>query len=291
MSVAFAWRSDGEAAPPPGIDAPAPGEHPWLATALPGRRRGRPLKRWRYVGVFCARAMVCVGDVHIGPARQTFWAIWDRERATLHQRTNLVRHGRVRLAPGRVAVDQDGVALELALDERPGIASICSHGATGYVWTRKQGGVGARGRLELPGRAAIEIDARAVIDDTAGYHARRTDWKWSAGVGAASDGTPLAWNLVAGVNDPLAGSERTIWIGADAAEAGPARFAEDLSSVAVAAGGELRFAAEATRSRRENLLLVRSDYEQPFGTFSGSLPGGVELREGFGVMERHSARW
>ena len=53
----------------------------------------------------------------------------------------------------------------------------------------------------------------------------------------------------------------------------------------------LRFAAEATRERRENLLLVRSFYRQPFGTFSGALPGGVALAEGYGVMEEHDVRW
>jgi hypothetical protein len=54
--------------------------------------------------------------------------------------------------------------------------------------------------------------------------------------------------------------------------------------------GGLRFAAEATRARRERYVLMSSDYEQPFGTFSGEL-GGEALREGFGVMERHAVRW
>ena len=48
---------------------------------------------------------------------------------------------------------------------------------------------------------------------------------------------------------------------------------------------------EPTRARREDLLLVASDYEQPFGTFTGELPVAGALREGWGVMERHSARW
>ena len=46
--------------------------------------------------------------------------------------------------------------------------------------------------------------------------------------------------------------------------------------------------AVATRARRENLLVVASDYEQPFGTFTGALPAGGALRAGYGVMERHS---
>jgi hypothetical protein len=30
---------------------------------------------------------------------------------------------------------------------------------------------------------------------------------------------------------------------------------------------------------------------QPFGAFSGELPGGIELAGARGVMERHFARW
>jgi len=40
-----------------------------------------------------------------------------------------------------------------------------------------------------------------------------------------------------------------------------------------------------------NLLIFRSDYRQPFGTFSGELPGGPRLSEGYGVMESHDVRW
>ena len=56
-------------------------------------------------------------------------------------------------------------------------------------------------------------------------------------------------------------------------------------------GGELHFRAEAERARRDDLKLFVSDYRQPFGTFSGTLPGGVELAEGYGVMEWHDVRW
>ena len=36
---------------------------------------------------------------------------------------------------------------------------------------------------------------------------------------------------------------------------------------------------------------VSSDYSAPFGTFSGTLPGGVELERGLGVIEHHRAVW
>jgi hypothetical protein len=69
------------------------------------------------------------------------------------------------------------------------------------------------------------------------------------------------------------------------------RFAEDLRTIVSDDGSELRFAPEAERSRRENLLLVRSDYRAPFGTFSGDLPGGIPLAHAVGVVEHHRARW
>ena len=71
-----------------------------------------------------------------------------------------------------------------------------------------------------------------------------------------------------------------------AAGGGPSTFADDLRSV-----DRLRFVPEAVRERRENLLLIRSSYRQPFGTFGGELPGGVALAEGYGVMEEHDAWW
>jgi len=54
---------------------------------------------------------------------------------------------------------------------------------------------------------------------------------------------------------------------------------------------DLRFEAEAERVRRDDLLLLASDYRQPFGSFAGTLPDGTELARGYGVMERHRARW
>jgi Protein of unknown function (DUF2804) len=251
--------------------------------AMPARRGLRPLKAWRYVGVYGPELMLCVASVRLGRARQGFWAVWDRRRRSLHERTTL-GSGRIVLEPGRVRVD-DRLKLDLWLEENAGVETVCPTGAH-YAWTRKQGGVYARGTIELAGYGRRELDSFAVIDDTAAYYERHTSWRWSAGVGSARDGRALAWNLVSGINDPPAGSERSVWIDGRPVEAPPARFAADLSAV-----DELRFTAEAVREHRANLLLVRSVYRQPFGTFSGELPGGIELAEGYGVMEEHDAWW
>ena len=270
---------------------------PLPPAAMPLQRGGRPRKRWRYVGVFGPELMACAALVQVGVARQSFWAVWERPggdgAGRLLERTRF-RRGGVRLAPGRLEVDDvaaDGtpVALALALAEVDGVETVCRHGRQ-YAWTRKQGGVAARGRVRVGGRERV-VDAHAVIDDSAGYHARRTAWRWCAGVGRAQDGRAVAWNLVAGINDPPRASERTVWVDGAPAEAAPATFAADLGRVTTADGGDLCFAAEAVRERREHLLLVRSAYRQPFGTFAGTLPGGIPLAAGWGVMEAHDARW
>lgn len=183
-----------------------------------------------------------------------------------------------------------GVALDVALQEEGGWQAVCPHGR-GYVWTRKQAGIAARGTVSIDGAAPRPIEALAVVDDTAGYHARVTEWRWAAGVGVDPAGTPLAFNLVQGVNDPPTGSERAVWIAGEPREAPPVTFAPDLTRIDAADGSRLRFVAEAQRSRRERLLLVGSDYRAPFGTFSETLPGGVALARGVGVIEHHRARW
>jgi hypothetical protein len=250
---------------------------------MPARDRLRPLKAWRYVGVYGPELMLCVAAVRIGPARQSFWAVWDRAAARLRGRTRLGR-GRVELSRGRVLLADDDVLVDLTLDETAGVEAVCRSGGS-YAWTRKQGGTPARGTVEIAG-LRTPLTARAIVDDTAGYYERHTRWRWSAGVGRAADGRELAWNLVSGVNDPPAGSERTVWVDGEPRETDPAAFAGDLGSV-----DGLRFVSEAVRERHDNLVLIRSSYRQPFGTFAGALPGGIELAQGYGVMEEHEAWW
>jgi hypothetical protein len=234
--------------------------------------------------VFSDELMLCAARVRIGPLRQVFWAVWDREARSLHERTVVRPSKVVSLSPGRLHVADGEIEIDVRLAEQAGIETVCPHGAQ-YAWTRKQAGIEASGSVRIGSRVR-PLAGRAVVDDSAGYHARRTAWRWSAGVGVDVGGRPVGWNLVEGINDPPRNSERTVWVDGAATEADPVEFAPDLSRI-----GELRFEAETTRERRDDLIVLRSDYLQPFGTFRGTLPGGVELSAGLGVMERHSVRW
>jgi uncharacterized protein DUF2804 len=293
---------------------PGPGrpEVPLPPGEMPLRRGGRWLKRWRYVGAYCDELLLCAARVHVGRLGQTFWAIYDREGRQMWERTRLRlpgargeawtekrngEQGIVNHAPDEGSLvrieahrtDAGEVRAFLRLDGGRWVESVCSNGEAEYVWTRKRADIGIECDVRI-GKRRWRVEARGVEDESAGYHPRHTVWSWSAGVGRATDGRSVGWNLVSGINDPPERSERAIWTDGEPSEPGPVSF-EGLEAIAFDDGSRLEFNGECERRRRENRLLVRYTYRQPFGTFSGTLPGGLELDHGLGVMEHHDAHW
>ena len=64
---------------PFGAERPSPLHAlPLPPAPMPSHHRSRPLKAWRYVGVFGPELMACAALVRVGRARQCFWAVWDR---------------------------------------------------------------------------------------------------------------------------------------------------------------------------------------------------------------------
>ena len=106
---------------------------------MPLVRHGRMLKRWRYVGVYAADLMLCAGTARIGPVRQTWWAVWERDRDRLHERTRL-RSGAVQLGDDHVRVRDGKVEVDLRLFDAPGAAEVevVTPDGRGYAWTRKR---------------------------------------------------------------------------------------------------------------------------------------------------------
>jgi hypothetical protein len=255
--------------------------------SMPMFRDRRPLKRWRYVGAYAPELMLCAGDAHIGPLRQRFWALATPD-GRIRSRTAVFAAGGVRISGPEVAVDGEGVRARLRVEETDGVETLSPHGDS-YIWTRKQGGVRVSGLIELDGQP-MQLEARGIVDDSAGYHARHTVWSWSAGVGALRDGRLVAWNLVTGVHDAPEASERTLWVDGVASEVAPVEFEPDLSAIH-GDGLELRFTEWCAREDDTNALILSSKYRQPFGGFSGTLGRGLELRAGYGVMESHDVRW
>jgi len=243
---------------------------------MPALHRGRPLKRWHYVGVFRPDLMLCVGDARVAGIRQRWWAVALPDGSLFEGKRGVeVEARRVRVR---------GV-LDLELSPPSGVEVVSPNGRS-YVWTMKVAPVHVRGTVTAGGQT-FEVDGDdGFVDHSAGYHERHTVWKWSAGLGRAVDGRAVGWNLVDGVHDRLVNSERTVWIDGLAQEVPPQEFADDLSRV-----GDLEFREWSVRESNRNLLVMRNRYRQPFGEFSGTLPGGLVLAEGHGVMEEHDVLW
>ena len=282
---ALPLRSDGTRRPA-GLPLP-PARMPLL-------RGGRPLKRWRYVGVYGPQIMLCAASVRIagdppgvlGGARPRDRARWPTARA---------------FTPGLVAIADGHLSVRGARRrDRPGAAA----------GGRADGG-------DEPARRLVHLDAqgpdpRRRARDGDGPHARdrpcgprstrrrATTRARPRGAGRPAwaprrTGAPLAWNLVTGVHDAPV-QQRADRLGRRRRRTSPRPSRSPATWTAwtsprTTATARLRFTAEAERARRDDLKLFVSDYRQPFGTFSGTLPGGVELAEGYGVMEWHDVRW
>jgi hypothetical protein len=255
---------------------------------MPLRSMGQTRKRWRYVGFYSPRLMLCAAQAQVGPLGQCFWVLWDRDRDRSYANTRL-RPGsnEVRMDGNEVVIEARDVRVRLLLGDSTPVEAICPSG-TGWGWTRKRSGVPISATIETPD-GSRRLDGYGVDDQSAGYQARRTSWFWSAGVGRATDGRPVAWNLVEGINDPPSNSERAIWTDGEPAEPAPVSF-QGLAGVEFADGALLGFTPGSERARDDNFLVFRSSYRHLFGDFSGSLDG-IDLAEGFGVMEQHDAVW
>ncbi len=255
---------------------------------MPLFAHGQLRKRWRYVALFAEELMLCAARAEIGPARQSFWVLWDRETRRQSAHTALRPGSREVTFDGpRVEIDGPGLRASLDLGDAEPIEVTCPNGKS-WAWTRKRAGMPVEGTVEMPGRR-LRVSGRGVDDESAGYHQRRTSWLWSAGIGTSVEGRNLAWNLVAGINDPPQGSERAIWVDGEPSEPPPVRF-RGLEGVELGDAGSLDFTSESAHARDDNYLLIRSRYGHRFGSFAGTL-GGLTLAEGFGVMEEHNALW
>lgn len=305
MTEGLPWRGPGAGRP----DLPLPPDR------MPLRRGGRRLKRWRYLGAFCEEILACAARVQVGRLGQTFWAVWDREGHQLHESTKLRLPGArgqvwterlgsedvvpelgdfgvVNYAPDEgslVRIEAGRVRAFLRVGSARWVEAVCPTADGEYVWTRKRADVPVECDVRIDDRR-WRLEARGVEDESAGYHPKHTVWSWSAGVGQTRDGRSLGWSLVEGINDPPARSERAIWLDGEPFEPRPVRF-EELRAIAFDDGSRLEFAGEAEQRRSERKLIVSYTYRQPFGSFTGTLPGGLELERGLGVMERHDARW
>ena len=246
-------------------------------------------KRWHYVTFWSPSLIFCAAQVHVGPLPQEYWGLLVRSpQRRFRQKSHYLRR-RVQLEDTRIAVDDGDVSIEISFEPNDEFF-VYRPERRAYIWSRKQLATKATARVRA-GADTIEVEGVVFVDVNAGYHPRRTRWRWSAGVGLDQQGRTVAWNAIIGLFDTPEHSERTIWIDGIPQEIGPVKFTTDLNVVSFEEGGELSFSKEADLRKRVGFFLFKSKYDHWFGSYRGTLPGGIEIRDGVGVRERQDALW
>lgn len=261
---------------------PVPPDH------IPLFRAFQLRKSWHYVAFWSRELSFCAARASVGPLQQEYWGIWDRAAEEFRERSHLFTR-RILIEPNRLRVSDGDVEIDVTYQSCSSF-EVYRPANRAYIWSHKDYCRQAQGTVRY-GKNNKAISGVIFVDINAGYHERHTTWHWAAAAGLDQHGRLIALNAVTGMFDTPVNSERTIWIEGDAREIGPNTFSEDLSTVGFAEGGTLSFKREALLEKHDNFLVIRSDYFHWFGTYSGTLPGGIELQEAFGVCERHDALW
>ncbi len=167
-----------------------------------------------------------------------------------------------------------------------------------------KGPLAVEGQLRL-GEETLAMDPSTsllLMDDHKGYYPWVMRWDWVTGAGRDPEGRRVAFNLTRNQSiDPARFHENCLWIDGRAHLLPPVTFertgfaAGDRWRVRDAAGRvDVTFTIEVEGKVDVNAVVVRSDYQGPFGTFAGALRAddGVEARvDGlFGMGERFLLR-
>ncbi|WP_258405391.1 DUF2804 domain-containing protein [Shewanella sp. FJAT-52076] len=180
--------------------------------------------------------------------------------------------------------------------------ALCSPtGYSGWTYTQKHNAMSVKGSLYINHEPQPLGRALAGYDFSAGYMRRETSWRW-ASINAHVGNRRFGLNIAAGVNE-TGSSENVLWLDGVRKHLGPVHFEFDRSQAEYGRWRlwsdrdelELEFTPLASRSERLNLILLKSNFRQYQGRFSGwvrDVAGRkVILDEVFGLTEDHFAKW
>ena len=191
------------------------------------------------------------------------------------------------------------LCLESECDSLP--MAMCSPtGYSGWTYTQKHNALKITGSLEINQQPISLEQARAGYDFSAGYMKRETSWRW-ASINAQSHNTNIGLNLAAGVNE-TGGCENVLWVNGSRHLLNPVYFMFNRDDIdrpwtITSQDGRinLTFTPINQRSEKLNLWVLKSNFRQFIGHFSGSIQdndGSIhQLENVLGLTEDHFARW
>ena len=248
---------------------PSPPDLPLPPARMALLRGGRPLKRWRYVGAFGRRAHAVRRAARSGRAARVVGGVGRRAAARAHASPR--RRGALR--PGGHVRDRRDRP-----PRRRGRGRRVAHRTASSTSGRASRPAGRPRHGRRPRARGL-----AVVDDTAGYHARTR----SGGGRPASARGRRARRLERRRRASTTASARALGLGRrPPREVAPVAFADDLSRRRRPALPR-REPTRAPRPQPGAGLTTASRSAR----FSGTLPAGAPRWRGFGVMEHHRVRW
>ncbi|RJQ09900.1 MAG: DUF2804 domain-containing protein [Dehalococcoidia bacterium] len=230
----------------------------------------------------------------------------------------LFEKGRLRIAfersPGlrRIKVNWPGfdggrtLSADLTLhqpDDHEGIVMATPIGDKGFYYNHKLSALPCEGSAVLGGDVcAAGSDAFGALDWGRGVWDYDTFWNWACGFGRLPDGRYLGINLGLGFGDLSAATENSFFLDGRLQKLGrvgfqyskanflaPWRFADDAGRL------DLTLTPLLDRAAKTNLILLKSEAHQIFGTYSGRLVSDageiIRIDAVPGWAEEHHARW
>ena len=285
----------------------------WLGQTV---RRMR-LKKWHYLSATHPDFYLCAAIADLGYVGNTFCYLVDRRSGRKFETESLrplgwgVQVGRTSLVESlargiRIAhLDNRWLCeLDLNLEGKSLRAEVCFptgrplcllhplHQNRG-AYTHKEVGEPCSGWVEWNNEKFTMEGAFGGLDYTHSYADRCTTWKWLFLTGSLVDGRRFGLNL----SELLYGSaENYLWLDGRLHALGEAHFSSPKEGSWKISGErmQLQFQPIGKREQNVNLLLVRSQFVQPYGEASGTVcckGETLEIASAFGVAEDHRAVW
>ena len=197
-----------------------------------------------------------------------------------------------KLIKGKICLEPESDSLPMAM---------CSPtGYSGWTYTQKHNALKVTGSLEINQQPISLEQARTGYDFSAGYMRRETSWRW-ASINSLAGQKSIGLNLAAGVNE-TGTCENVLWVDGSRHLLNPVHFMFNRDDIdrpwtITSQDGRinLTFTPINQRSEKLNLWVLKSNFRQFIGRFSGSIQDndGIihQIENVLGLTENHFARW
>ncbi|MDF2153518.1 DUF2804 domain-containing protein [Vibrio sp. CAU 1672] len=230
---------------------------------------------------------------------QTQSSSWQSSAQIAKGRVQFVISGgewRIKLNTSTITAD---LCLQPLSDSEP--LMLCTPtGYAGWTYTQKHNALRVSGSLRINNQPQELSKASAGYDFSAGYMRRETSWRW-ASINHRTDTVSIGLNLAAGVNETGA-CENVLWVNGvrhllPSVSFQFFRLKPDLGWKISSQDGRvnLMFKPRCVRAEKKNFILLKSNFRQYVGHFSGAVIDGDgtrhELEHVLGLTEDHFAKW